>query len=83
MRERLDHAHDSAEMTPEIAITERAAARVKNHHRKCWRVFSRYYLGRLGEVEIAALLNRPEQVVKSQLNTARSCIHGYIMELER
>lgn len=83
MRERLDKAADSAEMTDEIAVTERAVARAKNQQKAYWQIISRYYLGRLSIMEIAALLRCNEDGLKRLLEQAKACVHEHIVELER
>lgn len=82
LKERLDQAADSAEMTDEIAITERAVAKTKAESRMHWRVISRYYLGRLSEVEIGLDLQRSHDQVKVDLLRARGSIASYIILLD-
>lgn len=82
LRERLDSCHDSAEMSAEIEITERAVARTKKQHPKYTRIIKRYYLGRRNTMEIASEFGVPEAYVIRNLENARSCIHEHICEVE-
>ena len=64
LKERLDMAADSAEMTDEIMVTERAIARTKMEDKAYWRVISRWYLGRLSFIEISLFFHTPEDGIK-------------------
>ena len=83
MRERLDKGADSAEMTDEIAVTERAVARAKMQEKAFWRVLAKYYLGRMPFVEIAFDFNVSEVSLKALFEDARACVHGHILDIER
>ena len=83
LKERLDIAHDSDEMTTEIAITERAVARAKLEEKAYWRVLARYYLGRLSIVEIAMFFHTSEDGTKQLFLEAKGCVAGHIYDIER
>jgi len=83
LRERLDTAADSDELTQEIMLTEKAVARTKLERKEYWRVIARYYLGRLSFIEIALFYHVPEHGVKSLWMQARSRVGDHIATLER
>ena len=89
MRERLDRAIDSAEMDGEIAVTEKAVARAKRQELAYWRIIAKYYLGRLSLMEIAAGLTYASRLhvsddsLKRLLESAKACVHGHILDIER
>ena len=82
MRERLDRANDSAEMTPSIEVVEKALAQVKSERRDYLRVIKRYYLSRRNEIEIASEWNRSANRVRDLLKQAKACTAGHIQKLE-
>lgn len=82
LRERLDRAADSWELTDEIAITERAVARTKLSNKAYWRVIAKYYLGRLSYIEIAMDYHVSEASVRELLDNAMSCVAGHLESLE-
>jgi len=83
MRERLDRAADSAEMTKEIEITEQAIARTKMEDKAYWRVIARYYLDHLSFVEISMQFRASEHGIKRLLLQAKTRIGEHIFSLER
>jgi len=83
LRERLDQAADSAEMTPEIQITEQAIARTKMEEKAYWRVIAKYYLGGLAAVEISHFYSTSEGGIKRLLLQAKTRIGEHIFSLER
>jgi len=83
LKERLDIAHDSDEMTDEIAVTERAVARAKLEEKAYWRVLARYYLGRLSIVEIALFFHTSEDGLKRLFLEAKGCVSKHIYESEQ
>ena len=82
MRERLDKAADSFEMTDEIAATERAIARTKLQRKLYWKIIQRYYLGRLSLMEIAYFFHASESRIKATYDEACVVIHRNILEIE-
>ena len=82
MRERLDTAHDSDEMTDEIAITERAIARAKMDDKAYWRVLARYYLGRQVIWEIAMFYHTSEDGLNRLFLEAKGCVAQHIYDIE-
>ncbi len=82
LKERLDQAADSYEMTDEIAITERAMARVKLEEKAYWRVIARYYLGRLSCIEISLQFFTSEHGIKLLLLEAKSRVGEHIATLD-
>ena len=83
MREYVDPAADSDEMTEEIAVTERAIARTKMEDKAYWRVIARYYLGRLSLIEIALFFHVAEDGLKRLFEQAKSRISNHILDIER
>jgi hypothetical protein len=82
LRERLDHAHDT-EPTAEIAITDRAVAKVKVARRDYWRVLGRYYLSDRSEYEIALEIGHNIGRVTAMLRQSRMLIGFHILQLEK
>lgn len=83
MRERLDRSADSAVMTDEVAITERACARTKLKQKAYYRVIAKAYLGRYNTVEMAAFWGESEGSISRLLEDAKACVHGHILDIER
>ena len=81
-RERMDRAHDSAELTDAIANVERAVARAKMQEVAYWRVIARYYLGRMAEIEIAGFFGCSEGDIKQLLHEARAVVESHLRRLE-
>ena len=82
MREYVDAAADSAEMTVDISITERALARTKMEDKAYWRVISRYYLGRQPLIFIAGYFHVSEHNIKRLFDEAKGRIGWHIFEIE-
>jgi len=72
LREKSDRAVDSAELTDDILHVERAVARARIKDKAYWRVISRYYLGRMSEIEIAGFFGVSESNIKTLLEEAKS-----------
>lgn len=83
LRERLDRSRDSYDMTPEVEITEKAVARFRLEARDGWRIVKRFYLGRLGEIEIASEFGYTRGFVGELLRESRARIGQHIIRLER
>jgi hypothetical protein len=83
LKERLDKAVDSAEMTDEIAITERAMARAKLDNKAYWRILARYYLGLLSIIEISLFYHTTESSTKQLFLEAKGKVAEHIVEIER
>ncbi len=82
MKARHDTPADSAEMTDEVAITERALARVKMEDRAYWNIIEKYYLGRQPVVFIALSIDKPKDRVQSLLDEAIGRVGEHIFLLE-
>lgn len=82
MKERLDPFADSAEMTPEIALTERACARTKLEDKAYYSVIARYYLGQQPICFIAQFFDKPEKSIQRLFDEAKGRIGWYIFEIE-
>jgi len=83
LKERLDIAHDSAEMTDEMVVTERAVARTKMEDKAYWRVLARYYLGRLSIVEIALFFHTSEDGLNRLFLEAKGKVASHIYDIEQ
>lgn len=83
MRERLDRGADSAEMTGEIAITERAVARAKLQEKAYWRVIARTYMDDLSPAEIASFFHVSEDSIVRLMAEAKACVQNHIYDIER
>jgi len=82
MKERTDIAADSAEMTQEIAVTERAMARTKMEDKAYWRVISGYYLKRRSIIIMSLFWRVSEKRLKLLFDEARGRIGWHIFEIE-
>lgn len=82
-RERIDRAHDSAELTDAVENVERAVARAKMQDAAYWRVIARYYLGRMSEIEIAGFFGASEGGIKRLLDEAKAVIAAHLRGIER
>ena len=82
MREKLDHAHDSAEMTPRIERAEKALAMVKAQNRIWLKVIKKYYLARRGPAEIASELRMTHGYVRDLLKSGKNCFWSYYLEIK-
>jgi hypothetical protein len=82
LRERIDHAH-AGEPTPEIALTEQAAAKMRVERKDYWAAFARYYLNPtdLSEEEIADMLEMPLHRVTATLRQARILVGFHLHKL--
>lgn len=83
LRERLDKSRDSYDMSAEVETTEKAVARFRLEARDGWRIIKRFYLGRLGEIEIASELGYTRGFIGELLRESRSRIGEHILKLER
>ena len=82
MKERTDIAADSAEMTPEIEVTERAMARTKSEDKAYWRVISGYYLKRRSIIIMSLFWRVSEKSLKRLFDEAKGRIGWHIFEIE-
>lgn len=82
LRERTESEH-AGEPTAEIALTDRAVARMKVQRKDYWRAFSRYYLNptSLTEEEIADDIHLPAERVNAMLRQARILVGFHLHQL--
>jgi hypothetical protein len=81
--DRIQNDHGYIEITPEIEITDRAVARVRQEKAWKWHIIRRHYLGKLGYTELASRLHRPVDAIKQMIWAAESSVGRYILLLER
>ena len=81
-KEHLPPAADSAEMTDEVVITERAIGRTKIEHNAYWRVIYHYYIHRQPLFTMSIYWNVPESEIKRLFDEAKGRIGWHIFEIE-
>jgi hypothetical protein len=82
MREKLDQAHDSAEMTDRIANAEKALARLGQKNRIWLKILKKYYLARKGEAEIASGMRLTEGYTRNLLKEGRFYFWRLYLEIK-
>ena len=80
--ERLSQAADSAEMTDEVVITERAIGRTKLEDSAYWRVIYHYYLERQPLFTMSIYLNISESEIRRLFDEAKGRVGWHIFEIE-
>jgi len=84
LRERTSPSHPG-EPSPEVALTEKAVAKMRIDRKDYWSVFARYYLNptELSESEIADELDYSPQRVEAMLRQARILVGYHLHSLSR
>jgi len=82
MSEHLDPPADSAEMTDEFLITEKAIARTKMEDNAYWDVIEKYYMDRQSIIMMSLFWHVSEDGLKRLFNEAKGRIGEHIFDIE-